>query len=124
MKSAFVLLCVLAAPLGAQTPAPAPAPSIAGKWTLTSEASQSAPSALEIKLDDKKVTGTIVGANGTFTIAGEYAEGKLTFAMDYQGTLTIAFTGKLQPDGSLAGTMDYGQGPVGWKAVRVKDGSA
>ena len=55
-------------------------------------------------------------------MAGTYIEGKLVFAMDYQGQLTVSFTGKLLEDGSLAGTMDYGQGPVNWKAVRAASG--
>jgi hypothetical protein len=100
--------------------AQAAAPTIAGKWSLTSDASSDGPSTLEIKLDGTKVTGTIVGPSGTYAVAGTYVDGKLVFAMDYQGQLTITFTGKLLEDGSLAGTMDYGQGPVNWKAVRAK----
>ena len=124
MRTALLLLSVLAAPIGAQTPAstPAPTPTVAGKWTLTNEA-QGGPSALELKLDDKKVTGAIVGASGTFELSGEYVDGRLTFAITYLNQLAISFVGKLQPDDSLAGTMDYGQGPLNWKAVRTKEGS-
>jgi hypothetical protein len=102
--------------------AQAAAPTVAGKWSLTSDASSEGPSTLELKLDGTKVTGTIAGPSGTYTVAGTYIEGKLVFAMDYQGQLTVSFTGKLLEDGSLAGTMDYGQGPVNWKAVRAASG--
>lgn len=97
------------------------APTIAGKWSLTSDASSNGPSTLDLKLDGTNVTGTLTGSSGNFTIAGEYKDGKLTFSMDYNGQLTVAFIGKLEADGSLAGTMEYGQGPVAWKAVRIKD---
>ncbi len=113
----FVLGLSSAAARGQTAP-----PTVAGKWSLTSDASSNGPSTLELKIDGTKITGTLSGPSGTFAVAGEYKEGTLTFAMDYQGQLTVAFTGKLQEDGSLAGTMDYGQGPFAWRAVRVKDG--
>ncbi|HEX5070752.1 MAG TPA: hypothetical protein VFV78_11115 [Vicinamibacterales bacterium] len=34
--------------------------------------------------------------------------------------IPVAFAGTVQKDGSLAGTLDYGQGPVNWTAVKQK----
>jgi len=126
--SGVLLMAALVAPVSAQDqPPPAPpatdasAASLTGKWTMTSDAqSSNGPSVLNITQAGTKITGSITGAE-RFAITGEYTGGTLTFAMDYQGQLTVAFTGTLQPDGALAGTMDYGQGPVAWRAERIKE---
>ncbi len=77
---------------------------------------------LELKLDGKKVTGTIVGPQGESTgLEGEFADGKLTFSISPDGNMQIAFAGAFKEDGSLAGTIDFGQGPFPWTATRVKD---
>ncbi len=99
---------------------------IVGRWTLTVEVDQSGgPASLDLKLTDKKVSGIISGPNGELPVAGDYTDGKLTFAatiQSQQGNLTITFTGALKDDDTMTGTMDFGQGAVNWKAVRVKDG--
>lgn len=93
---------------------------LAGKWSLTSDASSDGPSTLELKLQGAKITGTLAGPSGTFEIAGEYKDGVVTFALDYSEQVRVVFTGTLEADDSLKGTMDYGQGPVAWRAVRIK----
>jgi hypothetical protein len=144
MQKLIVLLALLAAtagltaqtpqqagapPDGAQAPKPDPkAPaSIAGKWTMTVDTDQG-PMAnqLDIKLDGKKVTGTLESQMGSAPIVGEFADGKLTFSMSFDGpngSMDIAFTGTLQEDGSLSGMLTGGQGAfqLSWKAQRVKD---
>jgi hypothetical protein len=109
-------------------PAPAEKPaaaSVAGKWTVTIELQgQQRQSSLDMKVEGTKVTGTINSEMGEAQIAGEYAEGKLKFgfSMDANGTpLQVGFVGTLQKDGSLAGTLDFGQGEIPWTAVRVKN---
>src|SRR6476646_8426384 len=63
-----------------------PSPDISGKWTLVVQADQPIASDLEIKVEGKKVSGTINNADrGSAPIAGEYADGKLTFSLDMQG---------------------------------------
>lgn len=111
-----------------QKPAPAekPAsPSIAGKWTVTIELQgQQRNSGLDMKVEGTKVSGTINSEMGEAQIAGEYADGKLKFgfSMDANGTpIQVGFVGTLQKDGSLAGTLDFGQGEIPWTAVRVKN---
>jgi len=115
MAAALALVAASAAAQQSQAPAP-----VAGKWSLTSDAAAGV-STLDLKVDGQKVSGTLVGPSGNFDVAGTYEAGVLTFSMDYQGQVTVTFTGKVGADGSLTGTMEYGQGPVAWTAVRVKD---
>jgi PQQ-dependent dehydrogenase (s-GDH family) len=118
-KSCRLLLALAAAfaPIWLLAQAPA---DIAGSWSLTSDAQGGSASTLDLTLDGAKVSGRLTGASGNFPVAGEYKDGALTFALDYNGQVTVTFTGKLQTDGSLQGSMEYGQGPVAWQAVRAK----
>ena len=101
------------------------APSVAGKWSMNIQMDQGARQAtLDVKLDGRKVGGTIASEMGATPIAGEYVDGKLVFSMTMQtgsGDLQIGFTGGLKEDGTLAGTLDFGQGAVNWTAVRMKE---
>jgi hypothetical protein len=110
-------------PAPAEKPAEKPA-SIAGKWNVSIEfQGQQRQSGLDIKLEGTKVTGSINSEMGEAQIAGEYVEGKLKFgfSMDANGTpLQVGFVGTMQKDGSLAGTLDFGQGEIPWTAVRAK----
>ena len=139
--STAAVVAVASIPVAAQTQTPPPKPpeqkpqekpaekpaatSIAGKWTVTIEfQGQQRTSGLDMKVDGTKVSGTINSELGEAAIAGEYAEGKLKFgfSMDANGTpVQIGFIGSLQKDGSLAGTLDFGQGEIPWTAVRVKN---
>jgi len=111
-----------------QKPAPAgekpAAVSIAGKWTVSIDfQGQQRTSNLELKVEGTKVTGTINSEMGEAQLAGEYADGKLKFGfqMDANGTpLQVGFVGTVQKDGTLAGTLDFGQGEIPWTAVRAK----
>jgi hypothetical protein len=135
---AVVLMMALAAfvpavGLAQQTPPPAQekpaepkaAATIAGKWDLSAETPQGVTAAtLVIKLDGKKVTGTMTGPQGELPHEGEYVDGKLTTAITIQGnggTMNITFTGGLKEDGTMAGTFDFGQGAMNWKATRAKN---
>ena len=99
-------------------------PTVAGKWDMTVDTDQGAMQAgLEIKLDGKKVTGMLNGPQGQAPIEGEFADNKLTFSLSFDspnGGMQVAFSGTLKDDGSLSGTLDYGQGQVPWRAVRSK----
>jgi hypothetical protein len=125
-------LVTLAAQAQQQSP-PAPekpadpraAASIAGKWDLSAETPQGTQAVtLVIKLDGRKVTGTMTGPSGEIPHEGEYVDGKLTTAITFQGSsgsMNITFTGGLKEDGSMAGTFDFGQGAMNWKATRSKN---
>jgi hypothetical protein len=81
-------------------------------------------STLDLKVDGKKVTGTLQSQMGEAKVEGEIADGKLTFwfSMDANGqTLNITFVGTSQKDGSLAGTLSFGQGDLNWTATKAKN---
>ena len=110
----------------AEKPADAKAPaSIAGKWDMSAETPQGTmPVTLVIKIDAKKVTGTMASAQGETPMEGEFADGKLTWAIVFQGSggsMNITFNGALKDDGTLAGTFDFGQGEMKWTATRAKN---
>jgi hypothetical protein len=104
------------------------AKSIAGAWNMTSQGPQGAmESALVLKLDGRKVTGTLTGQFGEIPVQGDFDGSKLSFAMSIDaggGAMSIAFTGSIKADGSLAGSFDFGQGGMAWTAVRAKGTAA
>ena len=104
---------------------PKAAISIAGKWDMTAETPQgTTPVTLVMKLDGKKMTGTMTGPQGEIPVEGEYADGKLSWSITIQGgsgDLNVAFAGAMKEDGTLAGTFDFGQGAMNWKATRAKN---
>ena len=80
---------------------------------------------MDLKVDGKKVTGTIVSQMGTSELEGEFADGTLAFNMSVDtpnGSLQIAWTGALKDDGTLSGTASVGDmGQMNWTASRIKD---
>ena len=99
--------------------------SFAGKWNMSIETPGGhRPATLTIKLDGKKVGGTIASEMGEMPVAGELAEGKLTFTLniDMNGqSVAIAFTGTAQKDGSVAGTANMAGQQMSWTATRIKE---
>jgi len=135
-----VLALAIAAPVFAQDPpkpAPKPEPkvemkvptasSLADNWAVSIDANgQTMEASLVLKADAKdlkKVTGTITSPQGEAPFEGEVVDGKLTFWFKMNGgsgELSITFVGAVQKDGSLAGTLSFGQGDMNWTATRVK----
>jgi hypothetical protein len=103
----------------------APASPFAGKWNVNIQGPNGAvDSALDLKVDGQKVAGTIQSQMGEAKLEGEIADAKLTFwfSMDANGqTLNITFVGTSQKDGSLAGTLSFGQGEMNWTATKAKN---
>ena len=97
----------------------------AGKWNVNVQNPNGAvESTMDLKVDGKKVTGTLQSQMGDAKLEGEIADGKLTFwfSMDANGqTLSITFVGTSQKDGSLAGTLSFGQGDLNWTATKAKN---
>ena len=135
IHSALVLLSVVvtSAAIAAQQAAPPAqakpeekkeAPSIAGKWNVSVETpGGNRDSALDLKIDGKKVTGTLASEMGETPVAGEYVDGKLTFAITIDAggqQIELVFVGAPKADGSLAGTIDFQGTPMSWIAVRAK----
>jgi hypothetical protein len=102
-----------------------PLPSIAGKWLLAFQTQQGAMNAnMDLKLDGKKVTGTMSSQQGESPITGEFADGKLTFTLSFNsanGAFNLACTATQKPDDTLEGNMDGGQFQLPFTATRVKD---
>ena len=103
---------------------PEAAPGLAGKWNVTVQTPNgNVDSGLDLKIEEKKVSGIITSQMGEAKIEGELVDGKLTFwfTMDANGqSINITFVGTQQKDGSLAGTFNFGQGEMTWTAVRAK----
>ena len=97
----------------------------AGKWNVNVQNPNGAvDSTMDLKVDGKKVTGTLTSQMGDAKLEGEIADAKLTvwFSMDANGqTLNITFVGTMQKDGSLAGTLSFGQGELNWTATKAKN---
>ena len=135
VHASFVLLSVFCAGalVAAQQTAPPTqakpeekkdAPSIAGKWNVNVQTPQGdRNSTLDLKVDGKKVTGTMASDMGETAVTGEYADGKLTFniTIDAGGQpFPLTFVGAPKPDGTLAGTIDIQGTAFNWTAARPK----
>ncbi len=97
----------------------------AGKWIATVQTPNGAiETSLDIKVDGKKVAGTIASQMGENKIEGEIDNGTLTFwfSMDMGGQqVSITFKGAAQKDGTLGGAVGIeGQGEMTWTATRAK----
>ena len=111
------------------TPPPAPAPKpadVAGKWTMTLEMSMGqATTALNLKQEADKITGTYTGRYGTYELKGTVKAREIAFAftMSADGTpVEMSFTGEIAADGqTMKGQAVLGElGEAGWTAKRDK----
>lgn len=100
---------------------------LAGAWKMTMNFAQQASAGLELKVDGKKVSGQFVSgfAGGSVPLEGEFADGKLTFAISTTGGphpgIQVDFYGTLKADGTLEGKLaGIGEGETAWSAVRIK----
>jgi hypothetical protein len=122
---AIVAATTVAAQSGQKPETKEPPPSIAGKWNLTTTVNgNEMVNLLTAKLDGKKLTGTLAGQMGEVPLEGEFENGKLWFNISVPSNgnaVQVAFSGAFKTDGTLAGTLDYGQGSISWTAARVKE---
>ena len=128
----MMLVCVAAAAMAAAPLAAAaqaaqskPVASVDGKWNMsvTPPGSDAMQIAVTFKQDGKKLTGTLVGPQGEVPLEGEYAEGKIMFAISVpgdNGPMNIGFAGNVKEDGSLAGMASGPFGEIPWSATRSK----
>jgi hypothetical protein len=112
---------------GTQQPPPLPKPAdVAGKWVLTLEMSMGpATTALALKQDGEKLTGTYTGRYGVFELKGTVKARKIAFAfeMNADGTaVEMAFTGEVAEDSqTMKGAATLGEmGEAAWSAKRDK----
>jgi hypothetical protein len=97
----------------AKEPAKEQAASLTGDWNLTVELpNMSATPGMTLKQDGEKLTGEYVSAQyGKYPITGTVKGSDVTFwfAMNVEGTaLNVTYTGKIEKDGSLKGSVNYG----------------
>jgi hypothetical protein len=134
MKKAALTLCaalVAVSALAAQAPQDPPKPpaaaktetaaaTVAGNWNISMDYGQGPTDiAAVFKLDGKKVTGSLTSQMGEVPLAGEFAEGKLTFSIDVNG-MSLAFTATLKDADNMTGSMGGQMGEVPWVAKRIK----
>lgn len=134
MKKAALILCaalVAVSTLSARAPQdpPKPAPpaaktdtalTVAGNWNISMDFGQGPTDIGAVfKLDGKKVTGTLSGPQGDVPLAGEFADGKLSFAIDVNG-MSLNFTATLKDADNMTGNMGGQMGDVPWVAKRIK----
>jgi hypothetical protein len=101
-----------AKPASPATPAAAPA-SLTGTWNVSIELpNMTANPTVVLKQDAEKLTGEYVSAQyGKFPITGTVKGPDVTFSfpMNVEGTgLHVTYTGKIDKDGNLAGSVTYG----------------
>jgi hypothetical protein len=133
MKRLFPMLAIamiaaatsLAAQSGQKPETKEPPPSPVGKWNLVATINgNEMTNLLTVKLDGKKLTGTFAGQQGELPIEGEFENGKLWFSITVPSngnSVQVSFSGAFKTDGTLAGSLDYGQGSIPWTAARVKE---
>ena len=100
---------------------------VSGTWTLTAEGYVLT---MTLQQDGTRLTGTLRITHGPFPIVGEFKKGRIHFAGtsdgggirhdDNSNEIDVAAIGRLQPDGSLAGTMVTTVGDFAWRAVRTE----
>ena len=97
---------------------------VAGKWMLSIETPNGTMNpGLDLKLDGKKVTGTLTSPQGEVAVAGEFADSKLTFTASFQGNggdVTDHLRRHAESrwhDGRHDG---FPQGEIPWTAARPK----
>jgi hypothetical protein len=92
---------------------PAATASLTGDWAASVELpNMTATPGITLKQDGEKLTGDYVSAQyGKFAINGTVKGSDVTFwfAMSVEGTaLNVTYTGKIDADGSLKGSVNYG----------------
>ncbi len=125
MRTVFAIAAVLALAAGvsasAQDTAKNASPA-AGKWTMEVDTPHGTMALIaDLKVDGKKVTGTLSSEQlGTHPLKGEFADGKLTFAVSADvGDLT--FAGKLKDADNLMGNLSGHSGDMVCVGTRIKD---
>ena len=100
--------------------------SVAGKWTISVANDQGPMTAgMTLTQTGTKVSGTFTSDHtGEAALEGEFAKGALTFAITIHtgdNPMRVDFAGKMQDDGTLAGTLKGQMGEMNWTATRSKD---
>ncbi|HEY6465739.1 MAG TPA: hypothetical protein VIY69_07095 [Candidatus Acidoferrales bacterium] len=124
MKRNIALLAVLCfAIAGIVGVAAAQDAQVAGAWTLSSpgRGGNMQNSALTLKQDGQKLTGTLAGARGgDAPLTGTITGNNITFSVTrttQNGEMTIQYTGTVSGD-SMKGSLTMGQNSRDWTATK------
>lgn len=117
---AFALVAALAGPVALARAENKADPT--GTWKWTAGRGQAT---LKLKMDNNKLTGTMVGRNNKETPIEDatYDNGQLTFSVTREGRngkVTMKYNGKISGD-TITGTVDVNGQSREWKATRSKD---
>jgi len=101
-------------------------PNLAGTWTLGIEGDHVIPMAMVVTQDGTKLTGTIAmptnhqGDRKDIPFEGELKGAELKFTTT-QGKPILEFTGTVNDDGSLSGSVSMGPNAMKWTAEKLKE---
>jgi hypothetical protein len=103
----------------------ASAPSLTGTWNVTIELpNMTANPTMNLKQDGEKVTGEYVSAQyGKFPMTGTVkgTDVVMSFQMNLEGTsLNVTYSGKLEKDGTMKGSVNYGDMMSGTFSAALK----
>lgn len=130
MKATFLGIVILVASLfgdhaAAQSTNAAANNDVSGTWAVSAEGYELS---MTLQQQGTRLTGTMQITHGAFPIVGEFRRGRIHFAgvsdgggirhEDNSNELDVAAIGRMQPDGTLAGTMVTAVGDFTWHAVR------
>ena len=104
---------------------PQEAPSVAGTWNITLKGTPHGDMTATMTLEQKgdTVSGTFSAHGNSHALEGSFSGGTLELAAtDMPADERLLFSARLQPDGSLTGSLSGPVGDVRWTATRTKDG--
>jgi hypothetical protein len=130
-KLATCLAVVLfASAVSAQHDTKTAASNISGTWNMGLQGDHVIPTALVLKHDGRKLTGTIqmpgrrIGERTEVVLDGEFIDNAITLSGTMAGAAeptTLEIAGKLNDDGSMEGTLKSPHGKIPWTAERLKE---
>ena len=99
--------------------------SVAGTWNLSVVFDQgSGAPTVVFQQDGEKLTGTYTGQMGEYPLKGTFKDTKIAFtvSVNMQGNeIALVYTGALEADGTLKGTVDLGGMAGGtWTGKKAK----
>jgi hypothetical protein len=99
--------------------------SVAGTWNLSVVFDQgSGAPTVVFQQDGEKLTGTYTGQMGEYPLKGTFKDKKIAFtvSVNMQGNeIALVYTGTLEADGTLKGTVDLGGMAGGtWTGKKAK----
>ena len=123
-KLQILSVCALALVMAFAMVAAAQGTKVDGKWDMTTEGGQRGPqmNTLTLTSSGKTLTGTLSGGRGDTPVTGTIDGANITFSVTRNtpnGDVTTTYTGTVSGD-SMKGTAKMAQGDRNWTATRSK----